>query len=119
MATDDRLWAAIRAAHEQWSPETAERFPPPPEWEPAEAEARIESGEVGEVEAPASTGPVLPEHFGRQTRAERLAEERAVWEERAAILEYDGGLSREEAERQTAEELGYRERTPVTRRQRY
>ena len=33
-------------------------------------------------------------------------ERRHAFEERAAILEYDGGLSRAEAERRAAEELG-------------
>jgi hypothetical protein len=123
LATDDPLWKAIRAAHERWSPETAERFPPPPEWEPADAEVGTENGQAGqELTAPVPTVPTvptLPDEFRRATRAERLAEERAAWEERAAILEFDAGLGREEAERQAAEELGYREPTPPANRRRY
>ena len=35
-------------------------------------------------------------------------EHRIEWEERAAILEYEGRLSRDAAERQATLELGYR-----------
>jgi hypothetical protein len=41
------------------------------------------------------------------TLAERLEDLRELFEERAAILEYEGGLSRDKAERIARTETGY------------
>jgi hypothetical protein len=123
LATDDPLWAAIRAAHQRWSPDTAERFPPPPEWEPPEVVVGTGNSEADqELTNPVPTVPTVPtvqEEFRRQTRAERLAEERAAWEERAAVLEFEGGLDRAAAEQLAAEELGYLQPSHPPKRRRY
>ncbi len=49
-------------------------------------------------------GQVLP--FEKRL-ASLSAEQREAWEERAGIMEFDGGLSREEAERQALDNVIY------------
>ncbi len=78
MANDDPLHAAIKAAHARWSPKMAGRLRPNPKFEP-----------LGE----AAKGD------------EAAAEAHAAWLERSAILEYDGGLSRSEADRKATLDL--------------
>jgi len=45
--------------------------------------------------------------------AEAASEALATWDERAAIREYEGGMSRREAELMTAMELGPRPEAPA------
>jgi hypothetical protein len=60
------------------------------------------------TESPASEGTTTPANTETATsEAPRVDERHAEFEERAATLEYDAGLSRAEAERQAADELGY------------
>ena len=100
---DDPLWAAIKAAHERWSPGSSERFPPAPEWELAAGNLGTEEDEPDQaLSLPVPSVPAVPgviEEYGRPARAEPGAEECIDWEERAGVLEYEGGLSRAEAER--------------------
>ena len=53
------------------------------------------------------TVPSVSEHQQRLTHAERREAEAMEWQERAAVLEFSGGLSREDAEQQAALELNY------------
>jgi hypothetical protein len=107
LETDDPLWSAIRAAHLRWSPDAAERFTPNFRWEPlghevGTAQPLMQQGVAGAVH----TVPTV--HTEKHKTEHRTrAEARAAWEERAAILEYEGGLSRCEAEGQAAAELGF------------
>jgi len=111
LATDDHLWRAIKAAHERWSPETAERFPPAPQWEPPGPTVGTENcAPDQEVMETVPTVPAVPAQFDeihQDGRAQQLADQHMAWEERAAILEFSGGLTREEAERVAAEQVGY------------
>ena len=107
MATDDALWNAIRAAQLRWSPDAAERFTPNFRWEPFGQEVGTDQpltqqGVAGAVH----TVPTVHTEKHKTEHCTR-AEARAAWEERAAILEYEGGLSRREAEYQAAAELGF------------
>lgn len=108
--TDDLLWKAIRSANERWSLGGAVEFPPPPRWEPLEAAVGTDEHQCFPLlREPVPTVPTVPtaESEGRNAeRRERVAALRMDWEERAAILEYDCGLTRVEAEAQAAEELG-------------
>lgn len=45
--------------------------------------------------------------FNANTEAEKLDAVKEEYEERAAILEYDAGMSREEAEREARKITGY------------
>ncbi len=68
------------------------------------------------------TVPTVPgafEEFRRPTRAEQQLQDRAAWEERASVLEFEGGMEREAAEQAAADELGYRPTTPVIPRRRF
>lgn len=105
LKTADPLWDAIRAAHERWSPDTAKQFPPAPEWEPAICEAGtgfpIENQRVNRADPTAPTVPTpLEDEWGWVPTSS--VEECAEREERAAILEFEGGLDRETAERLAA-----------------
>lgn len=99
MAIEDPLWRAIRAAHERWSPDTAARFPPSRQWEPGEPELGTEKAAFDQELTAAVPGvPAVPGVSEEEARME--------WEERAAILEFEGGFARAEAERRATRELG-------------
>ncbi|MCO5156865.1 MAG: hypothetical protein M9945_08940 [Aquamicrobium sp.] len=70
---------------------------------PRETPVETNTGPAASVEAttPARGREAVPE-------SPRGEEARLEFEERAAVLEYEGGLSRAEAERQAASETGYR-----------
>ena len=58
---------------------------------------------------PVPTVPTVPsekQDASHRTAAEAAAEALEAWEERAAILQFDGGWSRAEAEHKASEELG-------------
>ena len=59
---------------------------------------------AGELVIPCNTSARYKWWAGGQAAADTLRE---LYEERAAIMEYDGGLPREEAERRAAEITGY------------
>jgi len=53
--------------------------------------------------------PTVPTEIDKRQRCakpEGAGAALAEWEERAAIIEFDGGMSRAEAERRATEELG-------------
>ncbi len=109
MATDDPLWMAIKAAHEWVSPDGVKRFPPNPRWEPSAASVGTENDALDQsLKEPVPTVPTVPteKQKERASAADGVAAD-AWWtrEERAAILEFEGGFSRIEAERRAAEEL--------------
>lgn len=109
MATDDPLWRAIQAAHARWSLGGLERFPPAPVWEPevpAVGTQEAEGKQSDKASVPTvPTVPALCEELGTAPPL-GAADARALWEERAAIKEFCGGMSREAAERGAALELG-------------
>jgi hypothetical protein len=106
------LAVALRQAYSTLAPALAQRF--------RAEEARNRSHDSPEPQKPqqiqldnghGSGVPAVPGEFGStpQRAAEDIAADAsAEWEERAAIREYDGHMSRGEAERLTALELGPR-----------
>jgi hypothetical protein len=105
LATEGPLWRAIRATHERWTPGAPEQFPPPPRWELQKAPVGTEKPPLDQQVARAvPTVPTVPTEKQKEC-ARTGAEARGAWEERAAILEFDGGFSRAEAERLATEEL--------------
>ena len=107
MATDDPLWDAIRAAHAAWAAEGAGRLPPKFEWQPLGGEVVTDQALIGQGVAGAVTTVATVATEKHKTEHCARAEARAAWEERAAILEYSGGLSRAEAERRATVEMGF------------
>ena len=109
MATEDRLTRALRAAEERWSAHRAGRFPRPEPWEPpADAEGTEKADPKLAVARPVPAVPSVPspqEESPHRAVAEAAAEAQAQWEERAAIIEFDGGFSRAEAEQMAAGSL--------------
>ncbi len=119
MATDDALLKAILAAHAGWVSGVGERFPVDSE----PGTVFVELGTAKDDKEQYVRGPVpgVPGVPGKkQYRSARtaspetnaLADAWATWVERAAIREYDGGMSRAEAEVLTALELGPCPREP-------
>lgn len=105
LVAENPLWDAIRAAHERWSPSTLERFPPLTEWEPSQADVGTAIDIFNQIDRPSvPTVPTVPtlKQGDWGWEAQPTVEELAIWEERAAILEFDGGLDRETAERLAA-----------------
>ena len=98
MSEEDPLRAALLRAHARWSTSSEERFPTAGEWVPL-------AGTVGSDEAAPDqwltdkvpTVPTVP------TEKEDIAQASPLLtpdqEERAAILEFEGGLDRATAER--------------------
>lgn len=109
--TEDPLAAALRAAYSALSPDLAERFPVEFHWEPQSVELGTAKARSDQCVNPyGSQVPRVPsenQYISERTDADALAE----WEERAAIREFDGGMSRVVAEALTALELGPRPRT--------
>ncbi len=119
MATNDALQKAILAAHAGWSGGVGERFPVDSEpgtvfAEPGTPKDEKEQGVKGRV--PGVPGvPGKKQYRSARTASPEtnaLADAWATWVERAAIREYDGGMSRAEAEVRTALELGPCPREP-------
>lgn len=102
---------ALAALWRQHRPEAGEVVPIAVEREPEQAQAGTEKASEDQklVESvPAvPTVPSISEQPQPLTRAERREAEAMEWQERAAVLEFSGGLSREEAEEQAAAELNY------------
>lgn len=103
MVSDDPLWAAIRAAHERWSPTSAGVFPPSPGWEQRSgvvgAEISLPSQSVSDGVPTDPTDPTQKQDEWSWPAPATDPDDAGEWEERAAILEFDAGLSRLEAER--------------------
>lgn len=92
MAIDDPIAAALRAACAALGAlAPAQPLAPPLQWP---------SGQAGAPPAPLSGLQAA------ESAPFAAADLWAAWVERAAICEYEGGLSRNEAERLTATELG-------------
>lgn len=110
MATDDAFAAALRSAYERLAPAGGERFPVESDWEPGSGrlgtdilpQDQMITGRVPRV----PTVPSKNEYTWNRTPAPDPAEAWAAWVERAAIREFDGGLTRVAAEAITAVELG-------------
>ena len=113
--------AAILAAHARWSASPAERFPVNSDWEPPAADLGTAKASPDQsLAGPVPRVPRVPsekQHRSHRTgstetadatglRGGASAEAWAAWLERAAIREYEGGMSRAEAEVRTALELG-------------
>jgi Fe-S cluster biosynthesis and repair protein YggX len=67
-----------------------------------------EGPSIQRVSASGSQVPAVPGENDKQGKCaadQAAAEAWATWAERAAILEYDGGMSRAEAERRATDEL--------------
>lgn len=109
LETDDPLWAALKGAYARWSIEAAARFPLVSKWEPPQGLVGPEKNVTDlTVDSRVPTVPAVPTEIHnnrRETQLDPAAEAMAAWDERAAIVEYDGGLSREEAERAATEAL--------------
>ena len=108
MATDDPLWDALRSAHGRLAP-GVDRFPAQAPWEPQSYPAGTDKSKHDqEVERSVPRVPEVPSQneyqwtCGTNPAAADLGSD---WEERCAILEFDGGLSRQEAERYASDEL--------------
>ena len=110
MATDDAFAEALRSAFAKLAPAPGERFPVVSNREPESptlgtdfrASDQSVSGQVPRV----PTVPSENEDRSQRTPAPDLAEAWAAWQARAAIREYDGGMTRQVAELLTAMELG-------------
>jgi hypothetical protein len=74
-------------------------------WPPEDPAALPRIGPAGELVIPLTAPRRFRWWQGGQEPSETLRE---IYEERAAIMEYDGGLPRPEAERQAAEITGYK-----------
>lgn len=100
---DDLLWAAIRAAHARWSPGSMELFPPSPRWEQQAGLVGVDIAVSDQaVACPGPTDPTDPTEKQDEwvwPPPDDDPNGMGDWEERAAILEFDAGLSRCEAER--------------------
>lgn len=111
MGTDDPLAEALRKAYAALSPEGVERFPLKLEWEPLSHVVGTDKPQQDQgVKATVPAVPTVPtnfEYIQHCTPEEALA----AWDERAAIREFDGGMSRETAEELTTCELGPRPRS--------
>lgn len=104
--------AAVLAAHAGWAG-PAERFPVIPDWEPPAADVGPAKSELDQIIAGAvprvprvPSGKRYRSHVSAAPETNPEAEAWATWVERAAIREYDGGMSRAEAETFAALELG-------------
>ncbi len=99
MANSERLSRALRTL--------GERFPPPRGWEPSAEPVGTENASPDQTDGgPAPRVPTVPTENEEVAQSE--ADVWAAWEERAAILEYDGDFERAEAEARATAELGYR-----------
>ena len=111
MATDP-FAEALRAAFPSPPGAALQRFPVENYWEPLAADLGTEKPFSHQPVNPAVPRvPRVPTENG--TMPLRIATEAtsatlAAWDERAAIREYDAGMSRREAELHTAMELGPR-----------
>jgi hypothetical protein len=97
-----------------------ERFEPPPVWEPVPKALRTRDRPAKTVGTDKSTrdqslkpvGPPVPGvptengKAGNGTADLERDTARAAWEERAAIIEFESGLGRTQAEAQASVELG-------------
>jgi hypothetical protein len=108
LSIDDHLYEILKAAHARWSPDTLDRFPPKSRWEPPTGAVGTEIPSRDQPLAPrVPTVPTVPTEI--ETPPPRSAgDAHGDWEERAAILEFEGGLPRAAAEaRATAEAWDY------------
>lgn len=82
----------------------ADQSPPPTQWGPASREVGTEKGVSGQRDkAPVPTAPTVPTQNEKGPRSDVPDAHVSAWlewAERAAILEYQCGRSRPEAERQ-------------------
>lgn len=104
-AKAEKLIAAGIAA-----PVAAAPLPDEP-WPPEDPDAKPTIGHDGGLTIPLTAPRRFRWWQGGQPPSETLRE---LFEERAAIMEYDGGLTRQEAERRAAEITGY---TPLPRKE--
>ena len=112
MNTESPLWRALEAAHARLA--GAGEFPTNRPWEPAVsglgtedvATYQHDNGSVPRV----LCVPTQKQHRWPHMASPEAVDAAAEWDERAAILEFEAGLDREEAERQTALALGSRPR---------
>lgn len=101
-SADDPLWAAIRALHARYSPAAADKFPQTPLWERRARAAGNRQGLTPQrISEPVPTGPTVPGEKDDIAQC-AIASVDGDFDERAAILEYEGGLERIEAERRAA-----------------
>lgn len=113
MATDDPLWRAIAAARARWSPEAPPLSPPPTEWgqpSPLGGDGKGQSRQGFARSVPTVPGVTTE----KQDASPRTPQEAALdawgeWQERAAILEYEGQHARAWAEALASLECGYSE----------
>ena len=89
-----------------------QRFPVESHWEPQTEELGTENTYADQpVNVAVPKVPRVPSEKGTMPHrigAEAAFEALTAWDERAAIRQYDGGMSRREAEHHTAMELGPR-----------
>ena len=112
MATDP-MWAAILAARDRLSETSSERFPAEERFPTAPGtDAALRPVENQRVRPTVPRFPEFPAKLGgpaqRPSNRETSvpADGWATWQERAAVREFDGHMSRLEAEVRTALELG-------------
>ncbi|MDP3704013.1 MAG: hypothetical protein Q8R78_06455 [Candidatus Omnitrophota bacterium] len=118
METDDPLWNAIKAARARWSADGPERSPVRDGWGPPWSVAGDRSSLTAQaVAAAVPRVPRVPsekQDIRQRTSDQVAADAWAEWEERAAIREYDGGMSRLQAERLAEADLGARPPRPAS-----
>ncbi len=116
MATDP-FAEALRAAYLATPGAALQRFPVENHWEPLADELGTEKPYSDQsVKSKVPTVPRVPTENGTMPRripTEATSTTLAAWDERAAIREYDGGMSRREAELHTTMELGPRPEAPA------
>lgn len=109
-ATDGALGEALRAAWASLSPGGLERFPVESDREPfSVGPGTAKAQEIPEVNPCGSRVPGVPgknKDRSQHTHADGDADAWAAWLERAAIREFDGGMTRAQAEAVTAVERG-------------
>jgi hypothetical protein len=103
MTDADPITEALRRAKAVWA---ADGFPAAAAGNPGAPEVgTVKSPRHQSLETQVPSVPTVPTPREKGRVRTSLAEVMANWEERAAILEYDGGWPRAEAERRASDEL--------------
>lgn len=98
MEAEDPLRAALLRAHARWSTSSAARFPPPGKWVPLAGTVGTDEDQPEQtLTAAVPTVPTVPTE--KEDMAQASPPLTPEEEERAAILEFEGGLDRATAER--------------------
>ena len=101
---NDPLARAITAARHQFGASAAASGNREPDDTEVGTEVSLDSQTTS---APVPSGPTVPSAGGHTRDSDDESDLLAAFEERAAIMEYDGGLDRDEAEQRARIDLGF------------